>query len=240
MRLPWFPSDSGMTCQVGDLIYAETRLEKNGVSCWLNGNKLGVVEDSESGMDACERQMLSFLGAFPGVKFFKMGSVEVKMGWIEEEDLEAIVCPWGKNTGLAGTSMSILKAGGKPMLGLMRRISQLEVGSARISLAGKLRCRFVIHVGCPQWRGGENNEMPNLERCYTACVLGCRDTRIKDVCFPVLGAGGNSFPLPSALGVLIPFARLVDSSGFLRTMRILTPSKDIFNDICSSLMENQT
>jgi len=243
MILPWQVScerNTFSSCQMGELAYLETKPYGDfgdGRTCWLNGTKIGIADNDDSAMDLCERKAYKFLSSFQGVQFVKRGVVEIKLGKLEEEEVETIVCPWGKDTGLAGVSASLVKSGGIDFLGFMRRIDTIKVGQARISLGGKLPCKFVTHVACPRWRGGQGNEMELLEECYSACATGFRDVVIKEASFPCLGMGGNLFPQDKALAVLYGFVKFVSESKMMRRLRVVTPLKDVFWSLRSMLTE---
>ena len=246
MILPWTVSCERNTCsccQIGELVYAETRPygefgEKR--TFWVNGRRLGVANNDDQAMEFCEKEIRSLLCSFPGIEFVKKGPLEIKVGNIEKEEVEAIFCPWGKDTGLAGVSSCVIRDGGPEMLGFMRRIDTIKVGQARISTSGNLPCKFVIHVACPQWRGGTDNEVYQLEEAYSACISGLKDLVIKEAALPCLGMGGNAFPEEKALLVLAGFVKYVLDSRMMRRLRIITPSKAVFWDLRSILMEEMT
>lgn len=243
MILPWQISCERNTpscCQIGELVYAETRPHGEMGSkrvYWINGNRIGVADHDDDAMEACEAAILRMMDSFQGITFVKKGNIEIKLGRLEDEEVEAIVCPWGKDTGLAGVSSGLVRAGGTDFLNFMQRIDTIKVCQARISLGGKLPCKFVVHVACPAWRGGKHDELSKLEDCYSACVTGFRDVVIKEASFPCLGMGGNLFPMDKALEVLSTFAQFVVESKILRRLRFVTPSKDVFWSLKSKLME---
>src|SRR5579872_5031994 len=103
------------------------------------------------------------------------------IGDIAESDCDAVVNP--TNTafllGHAGVSGALLQAGGEAFARACAGLAARQRGPVRVTGAGELRCRYVIHVVSPVWAGGRRGERELLAALHeqaleAAARLDCR------------------------------------------------------------------
>jgi O-acetyl-ADP-ribose deacetylase (regulator of RNase III) len=119
--------------------------------------------------------------------------VEVRVGDLLTQDVEAIVNPWNRNVLPwwlllpQGVSGAIKKAAG---FGPFRELSSagwLSVGDAVITKAGRLPFRAIIHVAglTLLWRSSETI----VRRCVRNAIAVAIAHDIRSIAFPLIGAG---------------------------------------------------
>jgi len=109
--------------------------------------------------------------------------------------------------GGGGVDGAIHRAAGPSLLAECRKLGGCETGDAKITGAGKLPARHVIHAVGPVWHGGGEGESELLASCYRraielASTYGCRR-----VALPAISTGVYRYPLAEAARVAIDALR---------------------------------
>lgn len=121
--------------------------------------------------------------------------------------------------GGGGVDGAIHRAGGKSILEECRKLCGCKIGQAKITGAGNLPCKYVIHTVGPVWRGGTDGEPELLQSCYMQSLLLAADHGIKTIAYPNISTGVYGYPKENA-------ARIA-----LDTISHFIKNNDAFNEI---------
>ncbi len=105
--------------------------------------------------------------------------------------------------GGGGVDGAIHRAGGPAIMEECRRIGGCPTGEARITGAGRLPVRYVIHAVGPVWRGGSQGEADLLASAYRNSLKLAEDRHLTKIAFPSISTGVYGYPVDQAARIAL-------------------------------------
>lgn len=139
---------------------------------------------------------------------FGAATIETLQGDITLESVDAIVNAANETLlGGGGVDGAIHRAGGATILEECRRLNGCATGDAKMTTAGRMPSRYVIHTVGPIYRSGEHGEAELLASCYRRSLEVAEEAALKSIAFPAIGCGVYGYPIPDAATIAMESAR---------------------------------
>lgn len=132
-----------------------------------------------------------------------MPAIEVVQGDITKLDVDAIVNAANSSLlGGGGVDGAIHRAAGPDLLEACIQIRNAEggckTGDAKVTGAGRLKAKWVIHAVGPVWNGGHTGEPEQLASCYRKSLTLAADLGATSIAFPAISTGIYGYPIEDA------------------------------------------
>lgn len=111
--------------------------------------------------------------------------------------------------GGGGVDAAIHRAAGPALYEACRAVPEVRpgvrcpTGEARITIAGDLPVKFVIHTVGPVWSGGRSGEAELLASCHRNAIALAAEHGVRSIAFPAISTGVYGYPLDQAAHVAV-------------------------------------
>lgn len=129
--------------------------------------------------------------------------IEIIKGDITKIETDAIVNAANKTLlGGGGVDGAIHRAGGPEILDECRKLGGCETGEAKITTAGKLKAKYVIHTVGPIYKRDENASKLLYNAYYNSIKLADKNNS-KSIAFPAISTGVYGYPKSEAADIAL-------------------------------------
>lgn len=130
--------------------------------------------------------------------------LELVQGDITQQTTDAIVNAANSSLlGGGGVDGAIHRAGGPSILAECQRIGGCPTGEARITGAGNLAARYVIHAVGPIYRDDPEQAAALLSSAYRHSLELASQHGVRSIAFPSISTGAYGYPVAAAAEVAL-------------------------------------
>lgn len=135
---------------------------------------------------------------------YKDTIINIILGDITEQKVDAIVNA-ANNTLLGGGGVdgAIHKKGGHSILEQCKKHGGCQTGEVKLTTAGNLPCKYVIHAVGPVYKEGNEIVKNSLYNAYHNSLKITLDYDIKSISFPSISTGAYGYPIRDAVVIVL-------------------------------------
>jgi O-acetyl-ADP-ribose deacetylase (regulator of RNase III) len=121
-----------------------------------------------------------------------------------DADADAIVNAANESLlGGGGVDGAIHMAAGPAVLNECRLLGECAPGDAKITGAGRLTARHIIHAVGPVWLDGASGEPETLASCYRRSIELAEQQDCHRIAFPMISTGAHGYPMGLAARIAL-------------------------------------
>src|SRR5699024_5482283 len=174
---------------------------------------------------------------------YKNTIITLIKGDITKEKVDGIVNA-ANNTLLGGGGVdgAIHKAGGPDILEQCKKIGGCPTGEARITTAGNMPSKYVIHTVGPIYKDGERREKDLLYNAYYGSLELAKEYKLKTIALPSISTGVYCYPIDEASDIAIKAVMdFIKKENFIEEVRFILFSDEnykIYEDKMRGIMDS--
>ena len=124
-------------------------------------------------------------------------------GDITKESVDAIVNAANQSLlGGGGVDGAIHRAGGPAILADCETLGGCATGDAKVTTAGRLQAKKVIHTVGPRYHG-RDEDAALLASCYRTSLVRAREQELRRIAFPAVSTGIYGYPIEEATRIAL-------------------------------------
>lgn len=154
---------------------------------------------------------------------YKDSTIKIVQGDITEQEVDAVVNAANSTLlGGGGVDGAIHRVGGSEILDQCKKVGGCPTGEARITTAGKMPSKYVIHTVGPIYKDGNNREGELLYNAYYNSLILAREYNLKTIAFPSISTGAYGYPINEAADIAIEATLdFIKENDFLEEIRFV-------------------